>query len=67
MPYTSAEKDLDRARSLRAMKKGRGNEAARGLEEAALRLESRAVRKLNQVGRKRRKRSGSSASNLSVS
>lgn len=66
MPYTSAEKDLDRARVLRAMKKGRGNEAARGLEEAALRLESRAVRKLNQVGRRRRKRVSSSAETVAV-
>lgn len=55
MPYTSAEKDLDRAQQLRRMKKGRSNEAVRGLEDAATRLEARAVRKLSQVGRRRRK------------
>lgn len=55
MPYTSAERDLQRATDLRRLKRGKGPDAQRGLEDAAQRLERRAVQKLSKLGRRRRK------------
>ena len=52
----SAERDLDRAKQLRAMRKGvRSASASRTIEEAASRLEARAARKLSKLGRRKKK------------
>lgn len=53
MGNTSAERDIQRAKQLRAMKKGvKDVTALSEIEEAASRLERRAARKLKKVGRK---------------
>lgn len=57
MPNTSAERDIQRAKQLRAMKKGIHDvTAVSEIEEAAARLERRAAKKLRKVGRKGRRR-----------
>ncbi len=56
MANVSAERDLDRAKELRRMRKGvRAPVAARALEEAATRLENRAARKLSRLGRRKKR------------
>jgi len=53
---TNAERDIQRAKALRGLKKGvRDPEALAQMEEAAVRLERRAARKLRKVGRRRAK------------
>ncbi len=53
MANTGPEADLDRAKQLRKLKTGVRNPAAiRGIEAAAARLEARAAKKLNRLGRK---------------
>lgn len=62
MANTSAERDIDRAKSLRRLIKSvRDVGAKRNLEEAASRLENRASRKLNRIGRKRKKKAVASS------
>ena len=62
MPSTSGERDLERAKSLRASAKGvRSAEAKRRIIEASDRLELRAASKLNKLGRRTRKKPGTGA------
>lgn len=57
MANTSGESDIARAKEIRRQKKGvKSPEALRKMEEAAARLELRGARKLNKVGRRRRKK-----------
>ena len=56
MANVSAERDLDRAKELRRLRKGvRTPAAARAIEEAAARLEARGARKLGKLGRRKKK------------
>jgi len=60
MANVSAERDLDRAKELRRLRKGiRSPAAIRAIEEAATRLEARGARKLGKLGR--RKKAGPAA------
>ena len=53
MANTSAERDFDRAKDLRKLRKGVTNAAAvRAIEAASARLEARGARKLNKLGRR---------------
>lgn len=57
MGNSSAEADIRRAKGIRAMKKGmKDPEAIASIDDAAARLEKRAGKKLNKIGRKGRRR-----------
>ena len=57
MANTSGERDIERAKAIRRQKKGvRSPDALRTMEEAAARLEMRGARKLNKVGRRKRRK-----------
>lgn len=57
MGWTSAERDLLRAKDMRTLgKKARSTDAKRAFEEAADRLEARSARKVRKVGKRSKKR-----------
>lgn len=55
MANTAGEADFDRAKAMRARKKGLGAKAGKALDEAADRLEARGIKKVSRVGRKAKK------------
>lgn len=64
MPSTSGERDLERAKALRASLKGVASpEAKRKIKEASDRLEMRAATKLNKLGRRTKKRGSAGSKN----
>ncbi len=65
MSYKTAEDDLTRAKELRKMKPVSPS-ARRGIEEAATRLENRAVKRLARVGKSTKKKAPAAGATLRV-